>query len=122
MSDGYDLEPHDDVVGAPVAAPSQPAANATWTLTDLRHGSSNWSLASDCGVRPSLFNSLLFTWISELSISLASPCLENCPFNLFESLGSRCSFLMPFMPNQCSFLMHIVAIELSPCLIYCFGP
>lgn len=51
MSDGYDLEPQDDVVAAPVAAPSQPAANATWTLTDLRQGSSNWSLASDSGVR-----------------------------------------------------------------------
>lgn len=51
MSDGYDLEPQDDVVAAPAPASSQPAANATWTLTDLRHGSSNWSLASDCGVR-----------------------------------------------------------------------
>lgn len=51
MSDGYDLEYQDEVVAAPVPEVSQPAPDANWTLTDLRQGSSRWSLASDSGVR-----------------------------------------------------------------------
>lgn len=51
MSDGYEHHPHDEVVADQAAAIDQPSANATWSLTDLRHGFSNWSLASDSGVR-----------------------------------------------------------------------